>query len=72
MKKGELRRFSDELITETHGKRVQDRTFMILDVYPLKDRDGELVVNFLIDGRVEQGWGIDWVARNSEVLNETR
>lgn len=72
MKPGDLRRFGDELITETHSKRVQDRTFMVLDIYPLSDRDGELVVSFLIDGRVEEGWGIDWVARNSEALNEAR
>ena len=72
MRPGDLRRFGDELITETHGKRVQGRTFMVLDIYPLRDRDGELVVSFLIDGRLEERWGIDWVARNSEALNEGR
>ena len=45
---------------------------MVLDIYPLSDRDGELVVSFLIDGRLEERWGIDWVARNSEALNEAR
>lgn len=72
MKPCDLRRFSDKLDSEVHGKRIQGRPFMILDVYPLKDHDGELVVNFIVDGSFEQGWGVDWIAHNSEALNEAR
>ena len=65
MKPGELRRFKD-------GKDELDgRSFMVLEVRAAKlvEPRGDLRVDFLIDGRIETGWGYSWLQKHSEVLN---
>ena len=69
MKSGDLRKFKEGLTGSALTQRVIGRPFMVLEV-------GETLttsmVSFLIDGRIERGWGGDWVESNSEVIHETR
>ena len=71
MKPGDLRQFKDGLLGSAHTlmRSVAGRPFMVLEV-------GETLttsmVSFLIDGRIERGWGGDWVESNSEVVDESR
>lgn len=68
MKVGELRRFKDDLQSAARTRRrgaarCSGRPFMLLEVVG----DAEWV-SFLIDGRVEPGWGYTFVADNSTPL----
>ena len=66
MKPGDLRRFKD-------GKDELDgRSFMVLEVRAAKlvEPRGDLRVDFLIDGRIETGWGYSWLQKHSEALDE--
>ena len=66
MKRGDLCKFKDAL------DELDGRSFMVLEVRAAKldERvDGDLRVDFLIDGRIETGWGYPWLQKHSEVLN---
>ena len=63
MKQGELLRFKDDLQSAAVVARCSGRPFMLLEVVG----DAEWV-SFLIDGRVEPGWGYKFVAENSTPL----
>ena len=70
MKKGDLRRFRDSLIA-LGADHVEGSTFMVLRVNDSGCRAGRrLVVDILIDDRVETDLGYFWVMDNSEVLSE--
>ena len=69
MKPGDLRQFKDELRTSAHASKVAGRPFMVLEA---ATTETACWVNFLIDGRIERGWGGDWVEQNSEVIHESR
>lgn len=62
MKPGDLRRFSDRLTGSPRTVAVVGRPFMVLEASSTQ-------VSFLVDGRIERGWGSDWVIENSEVLD---
>jgi len=71
MQPGDLRRFKDnvrntaEILT---GRPFAGRTFMVLEVETTMD--GLISsVSFLIDDRIEHGWGGYWVERSSEVFD---
>jgi len=63
MKSGELRRFKDGLKSAADVARCSGRPFMLLEV-----RSHAEWVSFLIDGRVESGWGYTFVADSSTPL----
>ena len=65
MQPGDLRRFKD-------GKDELDgRSFMVLEVRAAKlvEPRGDLRVDFLIDDRIETGWGYPWLQKHSEALD---
>lgn len=65
MKRGDLCKFKDAL------DELDGRSFMVLEVRAAKlvEPRGDLRVDFLIDGRIETGWGYSWLQKHSEVLN---
>jgi len=63
MKVGDLRRFKDDLRSAAAVSRCSGRPFMLLEV-----RSPSEWVSFLIDGRVESGWGYTFVAESSTPL----
>jgi len=63
MKPGELRRFKDDLKSASPFLRCSGRPFVLLDV-----KSPSEWVSFLIDGRVERGWGYTFVAESSAPL----
>ena len=69
MKPGDLRRFSDKLVGSPYDGVDAGRPFMVLEV---GETPKTSMVSFLIDGRIERGWGGDWVESNSEVVDESR
>ena len=69
MKPGDLRRFSDKLVGSPSVGDVAGRPLMVLEV---GETPKTSMVSFLIDGRIERGWGGDWVESNSEVVDESR
>ena len=70
MKPGELRRFKDDLIEPAHEENYGGHAFTVLKVDVAQP--GPLLVDILVDGRIEKEWGYLWVKENSEVLNEAR
>ena len=68
MKRGDLCKFKDAL------DELDGRSFMVLEVRAAKlvEPRGDLRVDFLIDGRIETGWGYSWLQKHSEVLNAAR
>ena len=70
MKPGDLRRFREDLVTLDHEEDCSGHAFVVLnvDVAP----GGVLLVDVLVDDRVEKEWGHQWVKDNSEPLDETR
>ena len=69
MKPGDLRQFKDELRTSAHASKVAGRPFMVLEAATTETASW---VSFLVDGRIESGWGGDWVESNSEIIDESR
>ena len=75
MQPGDLRRFKDGLLGSARTQSVAGRPFMVLETATVAAAATTWTTNrvsFLIDGRIERGWGGDWVESNSEDLNETR
>ena len=70
MKPGDLRRFNDKLVNLAHEEDCSGHVFMVLKVDVA--RGGVLLVDVLMDGRIEKEWGHQWVKDNSEALDETR
>lgn len=68
MKPGDLRRFREDLVEPAHEENYGGHAFTVLkvDVAP----GGVLLVDILVDGRIEKEWGHQWVKENSEALNE--
>ena len=69
MKPGDLRRFRDSLIA-LGADHVEGSTFMVLRVNDSANFDARLVVDILIDNRVETDLGYSWVEDSSEAVNE--
>ena len=69
MRKGDLRRFRDSLIA-LGADHVEGCTFMVLRVNDSANFDARLVVDILIDNRVETDLGYSWVEDSSEVISE--
>ena len=69
MKPGDLRQFKDGLTGSARTQSVAGRPFMVLEAATTWNPPA-LRVSFLIDGRIERGWGGDWVEQNSEVIDE--
>jgi len=69
MKLGDLRRFKDNVRNSAEiltGLPFAGRTFMVLEM----ETNGPICsVSFLIDDRIERGWGGHWVERSSEVFD---
>lgn len=63
MKHGDLRRFKDDLVDPLRGHAF---TVLKVDVA----LGGVLLVDILVDGRIEKELGHQWVKDNSEALNE--
>ena len=69
MKKGDLRRFKDDMIGSMGP--FPGSTFMVLDVATWQVLTGtNTTVDILIDGGLEEGLGYFWVENSSEALNE--
>ncbi len=66
MKVGDLCRFKDGLVGAAAVQRCSGRTFIVLEVFKL--RDGSRTTSILLDGKVEAGWGGSWIEDNSEVI----
>jgi len=71
MQPGDLRRFKDNVCNTAgvhSGLPFAGRTFMVLEMETTMD--GLICsVSFLIDDRIEHGWGGYWVERSSEVFD---
>ena len=67
MKPGDLRRFKDKLTGSPRTHALLGRPFMVLEAGGTETSHW---VSFLVDGRIERGWGGDWVIENSEVIDE--
>ena len=68
MRKGDMRRFLPEIRAgSVHTQRVAGQTFVVLDA-----SSDSAWVSFLIEDRVERGWGYEWVELNSEVVSESQ
>jgi len=67
MKSGELRRFKDDMWSSAAVSRCSGRPFMLLEV-----RSPVEWVSFLIDGRVESGWGYTFVEQSSTSLEHVQ
>lgn len=63
MKVGDLRQFKEDLKSAAIVARCSGRPFMLLEVLGAPEW-----VSFLIDGRVESGWGYTFVAESSTPL----
>lgn len=70
MKPGDLRRFKDDLVALTWEENCRGHVFTVLNVGVVKG--GPLLVDILVDGRLEKELGYHWVLTNSEALNEAR
>jgi len=69
VKKGDLRRFKDDMIGSMGP--FPGSTFMVLDVATWQVLTGtNTTVDILIDGGLEEGLGYFWVENSSEALNE--
>ena len=63
-----MRRFLPEIRAgSAHTNRVAGQTFVVLDA-----SSDSAWVSFLIEDRVERGWGYEWVELNSEVVSESQ
>ena len=63
-----MRRFLPEIRAgSAHTQRVAGQTFVVLDA-----SSDSAWVSFLIEDRVETGWGYEWVELNSEVISEAQ
>ena len=69
MKPGDLRRFKEGMTGSARCQQLRGQTFMVLET---STTEWTRWASFLIDGRIERGWGGDWVESNSEVIHETR
>lgn len=69
MQPGDLRKFKEGLTGSARTQSVAGRPFMILEAATTWNPPA-LRVSFLIDGRIERGWGGDWVEQNSGVIDE--
>ena len=70
MKPGDLRRFKDD-VGDAYGSpmtRITGRLLMVQEVF--QSSGSSPTVTILIDGRLEAGWGYQWVKDNTEALNE--
>ena len=69
MKPGELRRFKDGLGGSAIVEQCSGLVFMVLKV----DRysDGARSADILLEGKVDPGWGGNWIEDNSEVISES-
>ena len=68
MKPGDLRRFKDDLVALAHEEDYRGHVFTVLKVDVAQP--GPLLVDILVDGKIEKEWGHQWVKDNSEALNE--
>jgi hypothetical protein len=64
MKRGELRRFSVNVIPALYA----DRTFLVVSAYHFMSVER---VDILMDGQLHKDWLGSFVRKNSEVLDET-
>ena len=69
MKPGDLRRFKDGLSGSATVEQCSGLVFMVLKV----DRysDGARSADILLEGKVDPGWGGNWIEDNSEVISES-
>jgi len=73
MKPGELRRFKDGLRGSEIIERVSGQPFVVINTPAITAGSSVLGgVDFLVGGRIETGWSLTWVKKQSEVLNEGR
>ena len=70
MKPGELRRFKDDLVALAHEEDYRGHVFMVLNVCVAQP--GPLLVDILVDGRLEKEWSYQWVNDNSGAIDEAR
>ncbi len=63
MKPGDLRQFKPDLDFGPRVHRLSGQAFVLLEVELHADW-----VSFLVDGRVERGWGYEFVAGYSRAL----
>lgn len=63
-----MRRFLPEIrAVSAHTQRVAGQTFVVINA-----SSDSAWVSFLIEDRVERGWGYEWVELNSEVVSESQ
>jgi hypothetical protein len=67
MKPGDLRRFKEGLDGSARCQQLRGHPFMVLETATTETAHW---VTFLVDGRIERGWGGDWVESNSETIHE--
>ena len=73
MKPGDLRKFKEGLTGSARTQSVAGRPFMVLETAWSPGVATTWTTNrvsFLIDGRLEKGWGYNWVEQHSEVIDE--
>ena len=68
MKKGDLRRFNDNLAIDAAEFGVGD-IFMVLDVFHRRSAL-PAEVTFLVNSKIMTGWGYPWIMNTSEAVNE--
>ena len=68
MKPGDLRRFKDFRNGSARSLQLIGRPFVVLEAAEA-ERRADAWVSFLVDGRLEKGWGYDWVESNSEAID---
>jgi len=72
MRPGDLRRFNDGLRGSERTKRVSGQPFVIINVQPHRQLPlTPARAVFLVGGRIETGWSVEWLMNNSEAVNET-
>lgn len=69
MKVGDLRRFKEGMTGSARCQQLRGHPFMVLETWTSETASW---VSFLVDGRIESGWGGDWVESNSETIDESR
>ena len=67
MKPGDLRCFKNFRNGSARSLQLIGRPFMVLEVDPASPDARRMA--FLVDGRLEKGWGYDWVESNSEAID---
>ena len=64
---GEVRRFREDTLARTHHSTVCGKYFMIIS-----RPDSNSFVDIMIDGEISHDWPVDFIAEESEVIDEAR